>query len=138
MKKILCLTLLTVLVLSSMIATIACGEKTQEPTPPSTPGTTPTQPETTPAPGSQPAANPNEVVITDKGFSPATITIAAGEKVTWYNKDIRRWWVSSETKIPDTGVIPTGQRMSYTFKEPGEYDYYDLYHRDQTGKVIVK
>ena len=131
MKKVLCLTMLMVFLLSSMIFAVACGGDNDGSAPQPTPAPTP-------SPEPQPPTEPNTVMISSAGFNPAVITIKVGEKVTWHNQDTRRWWVSSQNKTPDTGVIPVGARMSYTFKEAGEYDYYDLYHRDETGKVIVE
>ncbi len=128
MVKIACLALLSVFILFSMIAFVACGGDTEEPAP-------------SPSPSSVPAITDPEadavVEITDD-FSPKEVTIPVGGRVVWYNKGDRRWWVSSPTKVPDTGVIPIMQRMGYTFKEPGEYEYYDLYHKDIKEKVIVK
>lgn len=107
--------MLTVFILSGMTFAVACGGDTDEPTPQHTPTTTP-------SPEPQPPADPNTVMIYSAGFNPTVITIKAGEKVTWHNQDTRRWWVSYQSKKPDTGVIPVGARMTYTFKEPGEYD----------------
>lgn len=139
MKKVVYLAVLTVFVLSSMLAVVACGGDTTEPAPAPSPAPAPTEPE--PAPSPPPPSGDKEadvvVEITD-GFYPAEVTIPVGGRVVWYNKGDRRWWVTSKTKKPDTGVIPITQRMGYTFKEPGEYEYYDLYHKDITGKVIVK
>jgi plastocyanin len=143
MKKIFYLAVLTVFILSSIIIITACGGGTTEPTPAPAPA-----PATGPAP--TPGQAPTEVTpppvdkeadviieITD-GFYPKEATIPVGGRVVWYNKSDRRWWVSSPTKTPDTGVIPVTQRMGFTFNEAGEYEYYDLYHKDITGKIIVK
>lgn len=136
MKKILCLALITVFLLTGMAVVAGCGGGDTEPAKPSTPETKPDTPATPDEPSETPV-DPNEVEITSKGFNPEVLTIKVGEKVTWFNKDTRRWWVSSKIKVPDTGVIPTGIRMTYTFKEAGEYDYYDLYHKEIIGKIIV-
>jgi len=139
MKKIVCLAVLIVFVLSGMLAVVACGGDTTEPAPAPLPTPTPTEPVPTPSPPPTSGDKEADVIveITD-GFYPAEVTIPVGGRVVWYNKGGRRWWVSSPTKYPDTGVIPITQRMGFTFDEPGEYEYYDLYHKDITGKVIVK
>jgi len=138
MKKIVYLAVLTVFVLSSMIAVVACGGDTTEPAP--APSPAPSEPSLTPSPIPDSGDKEPDVIveITEDGFSPAEITIPVGGRVVWFNKSDHRWWVSSPTKYPDTGVIPVTQRMGFTFEEPGEYEYYDLYHKEITGKVIVK
>ena len=128
MKRALCLTLLTVFVISLAGFAFACNGSTQ----PS--GTT----TTSPGGSSTAPANPNEVEITEEGFNPATLTVSVGEKVTWFNKSNRRRWVSSQTKVPDTQVIAIGARAGYTFKEAGTYDYYDYYNKELKGTIIVQ
>jgi plastocyanin len=137
MKKTLLLTVLSILVLTTMIATVACGTKTPETAPAPTPSTTPPT-QTQPTPETKTALGPNEVEISADGFSPATLTVPVGTKVIWINRSDRRWWVTSESKIPDTGVIPITIRMGYTFDKAGVYEYYDLYHNEYKGKIIVK
>ena len=139
MKKILCLSLLTILLLSSAVINVACGGDSEETSPQPMLETTPSQLESTAE--TESASNPYEVTITADGFSPQTLTVPVGTKVTWFNQDptdSRRHWVTSKTKIPDTRVIPVGAHMSFTFKEAGVYEYYCMYHRDETGTVIVE
>lgn len=138
MKKIVYLAVLSVFILSSMIFVTACGGGTDEPVTPSEPEPTPLAPEVTIP--DEPITDPTAdavVEITDD-FYPKEVTIPVGGRVVWFNKGDRRWWVSSPTKTPDTGQIPVTQRMGFTFNEPGVYEYYDLYHKDVTGKVIVE
>ena len=146
MKKILCMIILTIFILSCTITAIACGSDTEEVTPPPIPEpepalpeptVPPSEPQTTPEP--QPSSDGYIVEITETGFSPETITVPVGAKVIWYNRDpLRRHWVTSKTKKPDTRVIPVEARMGFTFDEPGVYEYYCVYHREETGKVIVE
>lgn len=140
MKKVVYLAVLTVFVLSSMLAVVACGGGTTETPPAPSPTPTPTGPDTTPSLPPPSGDKEADVVIkiTEAGLSQEVVTIPVGGRVVWFNQSDRRWWISSPTKTPDTGVIPITQRMGYTFDEPGEYEYYDLYHREITGKVIVK
>lgn len=139
MKKIVYLAVLAVFILSSTIFVIACGGGTDEPVTPSEPEPSISTPEPTPEPEA-PATDPTAdavIEITDD-FNPKEVTVPVGGRVVWYNKGDRRWWVSSPTKVPDTGQIPITQRMGFTFNEPGVYEYYDLYHKDITGTVIVE
>jgi plastocyanin len=140
MKKILHMTVLTIFVLSFMIATVACGSDSEEtPTPTPTPAPTPKPEVTTPKPESKPTSEGYVVDITEEGFSPQTITVPAGTKVTWHNRDpLRRHWVKGVDGSFDTRVIPVEARMTWTFNEPGVYEYYCVYHREETGTVIVE
>jgi plastocyanin len=133
MRKILCLSLLTVFVLTILAAAFGCGPGTTQTTtnPPS--GTTTTTPG-----GTTTGVAEYTVDIGEDGVTPQVLTIPAGSRVTWFNKTTRRWYVSSVSKVPDTGVIAAGSRMSYTFKEPGSYEYFNIYDKTQTGTVIVE
>ena len=110
MKKILYLGVLTVFLITSLAA-VSCGGG----------GTTTTNPPTTTSPGTTTPTStvPNEVQITDDGFMPQVITIAVGEKVTWWNRSNQRYYVTSASKKPDTGVIAIGARAGFTFSEAG-------------------
>lgn len=130
MKKVIYLVMLMVLLVSSMFILAACGNGGNGTT--STPTSSPTVSPTS-------TALPEGMVeIVASGFNPQTITIKAGESVTWYNKSDRRYWVKAESGDWETGYIPIGARFSVTFDEPGEYPYYDLVHKEVTGLVIVE
>jgi Icc protein len=84
----------------------------------------------------KPAAN--EVFIDNFSFSPASVTIPAGTKLTWTNKDdVPHNVVSTENKFASP-VLDTDQKFSFTFPSPGDYAYYCSIHPRMTGKVIVQ
>ena len=132
MKKILTMTVLIIFVLSSMITAFACGSDTDEPTPQPTPAATPTpeatptpQPEPTPAPMPSGSDNPYEILISEQGLDPITLTVPVGTTVTWYNADTRanaRHWMKALDGSCDTRAIPGTARMSVTFDEAGVSD----------------
>lgn len=132
MKRALCLTVLAVFVIALTGVAFACGASTQ-------PSGTSTTSQTSSSTSSVTTPQiPNEIEITDQGFTPQTITVAVGTKVTWYNKSNKRRWVTAQTKVPDTQVIAIGARAGYTFTQAGTYNYYDYYAKDLTGTIIVK
>lgn len=139
MKRALHLAVLTVIVLSAMLAAIACGgEETPAPTPAPSPAPAPAPtPSPSPAPAPAPAAGTFEIQINAGKFVPAVATVPVGTRVIWYNQDSVRHWVTSDTGFPDTASIPVGARMSVTFKTAGTFEYYDLTYKDQKGTVIV-
>lgn len=95
------------------------------------------------------------VHMKDSKFEPATLRINVGSTVTWVNDDSMGHTVTpTDTAVwgtPGSGDAPAtwlleGQSWSFTFTEPGEYDYYCIPHafKDEhghyngmTGKIIV-
>lgn len=80
------------------------------------------------------------VAITDFAYSPATITVKAGTAVTWTNQDSVMHTVTTEDGAPvsfDSGNFGQGETYSFTFEEPGTYDYYCIPHPYMKGTVVV-
>jgi plastocyanin len=145
MKKILHTTVLIIFILSSIIATFACESNTEEPTPKPSPVVTPTpQVEPSPSPESAERTDPYEILITDNGIDPKTLTVPVGTTVTWYNKDTRpnsRHWMKALDGSWETRAVPHGARMRVTFNEKGTWDYECIFHRDreeEKGTIIVE
>ncbi|HET9401395.1 MAG TPA: metallophosphoesterase [Candidatus Acidoferrales bacterium] len=91
-----------------------------------------------PASMAAPAAGKNEVVIDNFSFAPDDITVAPGTKLTWTNKDDVPHNVVSTTGKFKSPTLDTDQQFSFTFADPGTYDYYCAIHPRMTAKVIVK
>jgi plastocyanin len=75
-----------------------------------------------------------------QNFVPSTIVIVIGvnNTVTWVNNDIAIHTVTSDSGIFDSGYLNPGQSWSYTFTNPGTYEYHCSIHPWMTGTVIVK
>jgi amicyanin len=86
----------------------------------------------------QPPPEAKEVSIDNFNFSPATLTVAPGTTVTWVNKDDVPHNVTSTEKQFASKTLDTDERFSFTFKDPGTYDYYCTIHPKMTGKVVVQ
>jgi len=76
-------------------------------------------------------------------FTPTTVTIAAGGHVEWVNDDTMMHFATSGIAptpdgIFDSGMVNAGESWSYTFDEPGTYDYYCMVHAWMQGTVIVE
>jgi amicyanin len=72
-------------------------------------------------------------------FQPATLTISAGDTVTWTNHDTAPHNVVV-TNGPEKFTSPTlqqGQTYSYTFTKPGTYSYYCSIHPDMKASITV-
>lgn len=83
------------------------------------------------------SGNPNEILMQGSSFSPASITIQAGTKITWRNKDGMTHTVTSDSGVFDSGNIPANGSYSYTFATPGSYPYHCNIHTGMTGVVTV-
>ncbi|HET9417168.1 MAG TPA: cupredoxin family copper-binding protein [Candidatus Limnocylindria bacterium] len=86
--------------------------------------------------GSTPArAATHTVEIGDGFFSPATLTVAVGDTVTWTNVDDSPHTVSAATF--DSGNLDGGQTFSFTFTEAGTFDYVCSYHDEMIASITV-
>ena len=85
-----------------------------------------------------PNAEPNEIVIENFTFQPATLTVKAGTKVTWVNKDEEPHTATASDKSFNSKTLDNGDRFTTEFNTPGTYSYYCALHPRMIGKVIVK
>ena len=83
-------------------------------------------------------AVPNEVVIKNFSFQPATLTVKAGTKVTWINRDDVPHTATDVDKRFNSKTLDTDDQFAFTFTEPGTYNYYCALHPKMTGQIIVK
>jgi len=79
----------------------------------------------------------NEVWIQGMAFNPSTITINAGTRITWTNKDGVTHTVTSDTGLFDSGSISSNGIFSYMFSTPGTYPYHCAIHPSMTATVVV-
>jgi plastocyanin len=77
---------------------------------------------------------------TSNGFSPSTIHVVIGvnNTVMWTNNDGTPHTVTANDGSFDSGAITAGQSWTYTFTQPGTYQYHCSYHSWMTGTVIVE
>ncbi len=78
------------------------------------------------------------VTIDDFAFSPATLTVTAGDTVTWTNDDAVTHTATSTTGAFDSGDLAPGASFSFTFTTPGTYDYLCTPHPSMTGRIVVQ
>ena len=83
------------------------------------------------------AASP-AVHIDNFTFTPQEITIAPGTTLTWVNNDDIPHAVAATGNAFRSKALDTDQTFSFTFKEPGIYDYFCSLHPHMQGKIIVK
>jgi len=79
------------------------------------------------------------IEIKEYKYIPEQVTVAAGTKVTWINRDE----IPHTVDVDDgkTGfrspALDTDETYSYTFTTPGTYKYLCRLHTKMTGTVIV-
>jgi plastocyanin len=99
-------------------------------------------PRATPGEGGKPAAKavPNQVVIDNYVFQPATLTVKPGTKVTWVNRDDVPHTATSSDKVKkfNSVSLDTDEKFYHVFKKPGVYKYFCAVHPKMTGQIIVK
>ncbi|MCX6757723.1 MAG: cupredoxin family copper-binding protein [Candidatus Nomurabacteria bacterium] len=79
------------------------------------------------------------VSIKNFSFSPATLNVKTGTKVTWVNNDSVGHTVTSDTNgIFDSGIISPGQSFSFTFVNAGSIGYHCTPHPMMKGNVVVE
>jgi plastocyanin len=78
------------------------------------------------------------VTIRSHGFSPATVTITAGDTVTWHNHDKATHQVLSDRNRFVSPLLHDHASWSFTFKAAGTYHYRDELHPHLHGTVVVK
>lgn len=81
----------------------------------------------------------NRIEIKDFMFYPSTITVKAGETVTWINRDDEpHTVVSVGKKFQKSSALDTDQEFTITLGAPGTYEYFCSVHPKMTGTIVVE
>jgi plastocyanin len=88
--------------------------------------------------GTQQKPQAVEVKIDNFSFIPQELTVAAGTKVTWVNRDDIPHTVRSTEDKFKSKALDTDDQFAFTFDTPGTYEYFCSIHPKMTAKVIVK
>ena len=78
-----------------------------------------------------------KIEMLDFEFSPPSVTIAAGGKVTWINQGQAPHDATADDDSFATGTIDPGKLKSETFKEPGSYSYICTIHPQMQATIEV-
>jgi len=91
---------------------------------------------------------PGATYLADKAYSPSPVTVKVGDTVTWINKDSGphtvtsgdSWFDRNAARVFDSKFIFPKNEFSYTFKEPGIYNYFSNIQGQYSmvGQVIVE
>ena len=81
----------------------------------------------------------NQIVIKDFHFSPETLTVKSGEKVTWIDRNEEpHTVVSVEKQFKKSSALDTDQEFTITAGAPGTYTYFCSVHPKMTGTIVVE
>jgi len=81
-------------------------------------------------------AEEHKVEIRDFKFMQNTLTINAGDSVTWTNADgVPHTATGSDF---DTGKLAKGQSKTVKFDKPGSYTYVCSFHTGMKGTIVVE
>ena len=81
-----------------------------------------------------------QVMIDNFSFNPAVLTVAAGTRVTWTNRDDIPHTVTGAAtpRLMKSPVLDTEETFAFTFAMPGAYAYFCSLHPHMQGSVIVR
>lgn len=84
------------------------------------------------------AATTKTVKIFGSAFSPQSVTITAGDTVTWVNRDNDNHQIYAIHGEFVSTILKPKQSFSFTFRAAGTYTYKDELHPRIRGTVVVK
>jgi amicyanin len=79
-----------------------------------------------------------KVQISQMRFNPPNLTIKAGDTVTWTQADGMPHTVTSRDGDLASPTLYQNSQFSFTFDEPGTYDYICSLHPNMTGRITVE
>ena len=86
------------------------------------------------------SANP----LSKEFFDPKSISVKTGEEIAWINSDGMMHTVTegnaSDGPVAngfDSGVLHMGQEFKALFDDPGQYEYYCIFHPFMKGDISV-
>jgi plastocyanin len=88
-------------------------------------------------PGAPPAPSDATIRMAGRAFTPSSVTITVGGRVTWLNDDSRDHTASSSSNVFESGLMAPGATFVRTFTAAGTFSYLCLIHPDMTGSVVV-
>jgi len=86
----------------------------------------------------QPQGATNEVTIDNFAFNPKIVSVVAGSKLTWRNRDdVPHKIQSADNRFAGSPLLDTKAAYSVGFQESGEFSYFCSLHPVMQGKVVV-
>lgn len=92
---------------------------------------------TTARAASHAAHTTHAVSIAGFAFSPANLTIAAGDSVVFTNQDSAPHTATADNGAFDTGRLSNGQSATLTFNSAGSFSYFCAIHPNMKGSITI-
>jgi len=77
------------------------------------------------------------IQITKNGFTPSSVTVSAGDTVTWHNADTHTHQVVADNGAFASPALAANASWSYTASKSGKFAYRDAYATSHRGTVTV-
>lgn len=87
---------------------------------------------------SNPPAAANTIYLSGMTFSPATLPIKAGTRVTWNNNNNTAHTVTADDNSFDSGNLAAGKTYTRILSAMGSYPCHCTIHSDMTGTIVVQ
>ena len=78
------------------------------------------------------------VAISNFTFTPSTVTVKAGTKVTWKNTDSVVHSVIADGGTFSSPILRTGDAFEFIFSKVGIYNYHCGIHPSMKAKIVVQ
>jgi plastocyanin len=89
-------------------------------------------------PSAAAAPQDSSVAIHNFMFSPMSLTVAVGTRVSWKNFDGEPHTIRSIDDTFRSGALDQNDTFSYTFDKPGTYRYACSIHPQMVASIVVK
>ncbi|MEE8419025.1 MAG: cupredoxin family copper-binding protein [Dehalococcoidales bacterium] len=87
----------------------------------------------------EPLASPDiEMEIAGFAFGEKTIVVPVGTSITWQNGDSVSHTVTTVETMFHSGLLSHDETFTYTFDEPGVFDYFCTIHPYMRATIIVE
>ena len=90
------------------------------------------------SPATKRTAKTHTVTIKSNKYSPASLTINAGDSVVWKNDDDKDHTVIADDKSFKSDNVSSGDDYTFTFKKAGTFKYGCKYHPREKGTITVQ
>jgi amicyanin len=95
-------------------------------------------PNPNPSPSQSPTGTTYNIAISGFSFSPASLSIKAGDTVIWTNQDSVPHTVTSDSGSElNSPTFGKGKTYSHTFTTTGTYNYHCTIHPNMKATIIV-
>jgi plastocyanin len=79
-----------------------------------------------------------QFLMKDFMFTPMSVTVKAGDTVTWANQDDEPHTVVSDTGLFRSAALDTDETFSFKFDKPGTYHFTCSIHPRMVGTIVVE